>query len=298
MYHGCLRRALFGACALFGAGSTTLGLETYGIKPANIVLIVGTAIVIDGLTTAEWNGCQGLIAGYDERFNRYSVAIKGRDKRLGLQLDRCVVESLSQQILASANTPSVAVFAGSLGTASSTPLETAVLAICAEIPGIGVKKLVKELHRLHPGEFDGVKTKEIRETVRDLQASKEKTAVARDLADEIIVSREAILSDTPDNLMTVDGHNPLKDNWHPSDGVPFPYIRLALDGESAKETKSRQDEELRAFEHNLDMTLRQSGADEKVRTLIKMLNRLGHASTEAAAAAGGQSDADDEPAPS
>ena len=76
-----------------------------GIKPANLMLATGLAVIIEGLEAApEWNGKRGLLHTNDPTnplkvnvHDRYQAKIKGRDKPLGLKRERCRLEWVVDQ---------------------------------------------------------------------------------------------------------------------------------------------------------------------------------------------------------
>ena len=60
----------------YDPGATATSLEPLGIRQANVILHSGTAVVVDGLTSApEWNGTRGLIRSFDADKGRYEVLI-------------------------------------------------------------------------------------------------------------------------------------------------------------------------------------------------------------------------------
>jgi hypothetical protein len=62
------------------------------IKPSDLILNDGTAVIIQGLQAAsahDLNGRRGLVQGYDEEKGRYTVAVAGRKKPLGLRPECC-----------------------------------------------------------------------------------------------------------------------------------------------------------------------------------------------------------------
>lgn len=75
---------------LYGSGTTERPL---GIKPANIILDPGTAVVVEGLSgSPEWNGKLGVIKDFDEEKRRYQLQMEGRTKPLGVRAERCKLE--------------------------------------------------------------------------------------------------------------------------------------------------------------------------------------------------------------
>ena len=69
-----------------------------GIKPANLALGPGTAVIVEGLRSQpEWNGKRGLVKSVDAEQGRYRLLVKGRARPLGVKLDSCRLESLVEQ---------------------------------------------------------------------------------------------------------------------------------------------------------------------------------------------------------
>jgi hypothetical protein len=78
-------------------GSAPSG-KPLGIKPANLALGPGTAVVVEGLRSQpEWNGKRGLVQSFDEQRGRYALLVKGRARPLGVPLGCCRLESLVEQ---------------------------------------------------------------------------------------------------------------------------------------------------------------------------------------------------------
>ena len=69
-----------------------------GIKPANLALEPGTAVIVEGLRSQpEWNGKRGLVQSVDAEQGRYALLVKGRARPLGVKLDSCRLQSLVKQ---------------------------------------------------------------------------------------------------------------------------------------------------------------------------------------------------------
>ena len=67
-----------------------------GIKPTNLALAPGTAMIVEGLISQpEWNGKRLLVVDADQ--GRYRLLVKGRARLLGVKLDCCRLESLVKQ---------------------------------------------------------------------------------------------------------------------------------------------------------------------------------------------------------
>ena len=65
------------------------GTRTLSLKPANLMLSVGTLIVVAGLTSADLNGRQGVVEGFDEAKGRYKVRIDGDPQPKGIKPENC-----------------------------------------------------------------------------------------------------------------------------------------------------------------------------------------------------------------
>ena len=84
-----------------GHGIRTLAEREYAddvleldIKPENLLLRNGTAVIIQGLEkTPQWNGQRGLIQDFDTEKRRYAVKIEGRDRTLALNMGCCMPEA-------------------------------------------------------------------------------------------------------------------------------------------------------------------------------------------------------------
>ena len=60
-------------------------------SPASLVLAVGTAVIVSGLTGApELNGRTGVIEGFDDEKGRYAVRLAGRKKPAALRPGNCL----------------------------------------------------------------------------------------------------------------------------------------------------------------------------------------------------------------
>ena len=69
-----------------------------GIKPANLALGPGTAVIVEGLRSQpEWNGKRFLVESIDAEQGRYQLLVKGRARPLGVKLECCRLESLVKQ---------------------------------------------------------------------------------------------------------------------------------------------------------------------------------------------------------
>jgi hypothetical protein len=69
-----------------------------GIKPANLILKQGSAVIVEGLDAApEWNGKRGLVESYDAAKGRYRLLVKGRAKMLGVKVACCKLEFAVEQ---------------------------------------------------------------------------------------------------------------------------------------------------------------------------------------------------------
>ena len=69
-----------------------------GIKPANLALFPGTAVIVEGLVSQpELNGQRGLVQSFDVERGRYALLVKGRERPLGVKLACCRLESLVQR---------------------------------------------------------------------------------------------------------------------------------------------------------------------------------------------------------
>ena len=70
------------------------GEKTIKVKPQNVWLNNGTAVLVEGLDNVpELNGRRGLIKDFDEDKGRYKVVVKDRKKPVGLRQHCCRVES-------------------------------------------------------------------------------------------------------------------------------------------------------------------------------------------------------------
>ena len=70
-----------------------LGGKPLAIKPNNLQLMHGTAVIVDGLQAApELNGQRGLVGSFDSDKGRYHLLFKGRAKMLGVRVERCKLE--------------------------------------------------------------------------------------------------------------------------------------------------------------------------------------------------------------
>ena len=80
-------------------GSAPSG-KPLGIKPANLALTPGTAVIVEGLISQpEWNGTRLLVKSIDAEQGRYRLLVKGRARPLGVKLECCRLESLVEQDL-------------------------------------------------------------------------------------------------------------------------------------------------------------------------------------------------------
>eukprot|EP01046_Picozoa_sp_COSAG06_P053366 COSAG06_NODE_9209_length_1958_cov_1.408822_1_plen_590_part_10 len=69
-----------------------------GIKPANLILRQGSAVIVEGLDTApEWNGKRGLVESYDAAKGRYRLLVKERTKALGVRVACCKLQFAVEQ---------------------------------------------------------------------------------------------------------------------------------------------------------------------------------------------------------
>jgi hypothetical protein len=69
-----------------------------GIKPENLILDQGSAVIVEGLDAApEWNGKRGLVESYDVAKGRYRLLVKGRTKTLGVKVACCKLEFAAEQ---------------------------------------------------------------------------------------------------------------------------------------------------------------------------------------------------------
>ena len=69
-----------------------------GIKPENLILDQGSAVIVEGLDAApEWNGKRGLVESYDAAKGRYRLLVKGRTKTLGVKVGCCKPEFAAEQ---------------------------------------------------------------------------------------------------------------------------------------------------------------------------------------------------------
>ena len=69
-----------------------------GIKPENLILYQGSAVIVEGLDAApEWNGKRGLVESYDAAKGRYRLLVKGRAKALGVKVACCKLEFAVEQ---------------------------------------------------------------------------------------------------------------------------------------------------------------------------------------------------------
>ena len=67
------------------------------VKPKNVRLNPGSAVVIIGLVSAkEWNGKRGIILSFDRKRGRYRIHVKGRAKPLSVKLGDCVLEVFAE----------------------------------------------------------------------------------------------------------------------------------------------------------------------------------------------------------
>ena len=63
------------------------------LKPSNLVLAVGTSVVVVGLTEVpELNNRKGIVAGFDEAKGRYKVRVKEEPRSKNLKPDNCRVD--------------------------------------------------------------------------------------------------------------------------------------------------------------------------------------------------------------
>ena len=68
-----------------------------GIKPDNLILSQGSAVIVEGLDAApEWNGKRGLVESYDAAKGRYRLLVK-RTKPLGVKVRCCKLEFAAEQ---------------------------------------------------------------------------------------------------------------------------------------------------------------------------------------------------------
>jgi|EP01046_Picozoa_sp_COSAG06_P018239 hypothetical protein len=78
-------------------GNMTIG-KPIGIKPENLILKQGVAVIVEGLDAApEWNGKRGLVESYDAAKGRYQLLVKGRTKPLGAKVGCCKLEFAVEQ---------------------------------------------------------------------------------------------------------------------------------------------------------------------------------------------------------
>jgi hypothetical protein len=69
-----------------------------GIKPENLILYQGSAVIVEGLDAApEWNGKRGLVESYDAAKGRYRLLVQGRTKALGVKVACCKLEYAVEQ---------------------------------------------------------------------------------------------------------------------------------------------------------------------------------------------------------
>ena len=69
-----------------------------GIKPDNLILSEGSAVIVEGLDAApEWNGKRGLVESYDAAKGRYQLLVKGRKNTLGVKVACCKLEFAAEQ---------------------------------------------------------------------------------------------------------------------------------------------------------------------------------------------------------
>jgi hypothetical protein len=69
-----------------------------GIKPENLILSQGSAVIVEGLDAApEWNGKRGLVESHDAAKGRYQLLVKGRTKALGVKVACCKLEFATEQ---------------------------------------------------------------------------------------------------------------------------------------------------------------------------------------------------------
>lgn len=64
-----------------------------GIKPSNIILKHGTAVVVEGLQAVpKWNGQRGVIGSFDSAKGRYYLLFRGRPNMIGVRVELCKLE--------------------------------------------------------------------------------------------------------------------------------------------------------------------------------------------------------------
>jgi hypothetical protein len=72
--------------------------KTINVKPQNLLLNLGTAVLVEGLGSApELNGLRGLIKDFDEDKGRYAVVLQERKKPVGLRQQCCRLESTCER---------------------------------------------------------------------------------------------------------------------------------------------------------------------------------------------------------
>ena len=77
---------------------SALSDKPLGIKPANLALDPGTAVIVEGLCSKpEWNGKRLLVKSVEAEQGRYALLVKGRARPLGVPLGCCRLESLVEQ---------------------------------------------------------------------------------------------------------------------------------------------------------------------------------------------------------
>jgi hypothetical protein len=79
-------------------GGNMLTGKPMGIKPENLILYQGSAVIVEGLEAApEWNGKRGLVESYDTEKGRYQLLVQGRNKTLGVKEACCKLEFAVEQ---------------------------------------------------------------------------------------------------------------------------------------------------------------------------------------------------------
>ena len=69
-----------------------------GIKPANLALRDGTAVIVEGvISQPAWNGRRGLVQSFDAARGRYALLVQERARPLGVKLECCRLESLAER---------------------------------------------------------------------------------------------------------------------------------------------------------------------------------------------------------
>ena len=69
-----------------------------GVKPANLILDQGSAVIVEGLDVApEWNGKRGLVESYDAARGHYRLLVKGRTKALDVRVVCCKLHFAAEQ---------------------------------------------------------------------------------------------------------------------------------------------------------------------------------------------------------